>query len=202
MSTPEQRAHRAELMRKWRAANPERNRENGRRHKEKFYAEHPGEVRAYQSWWREQNPEAAEAIRLRSQAKKTARRAANPEPFRRQDREYRSQYDGLPETTLQERFQAEHANAISMDRVRPDFFVPNEGFVEIKLALPFQAYNWRQQSVHFPGLYFRYASKSHNLKRDGSQRTVDNQIAWEPRPLLVIVYHALDGYEIARHIFV
>ena len=201
MSTPEERAKKTEYMRKWRAANPERNRESGRLFKEKWRAEHPGEARVYQSWWREQNPEAAEAIRLRSQAKKTAKRAANPEPFRRVDKEYRSKYTGLPETMLHDRFQAEHATAVSMDRIRPDFFVPGEGFVEIKMALPFQAYNWRQQSIHFPGLYFRYDSKSHNLKRDGSQRTVDNQIAWEPRPLLVIVYHALTGAELRRLTF-
>lgn len=200
MRTPEQRAKAAENMRNWRAANPERNREIGRLFKAKWRAEHPGEARAYQSWWREQNPKAAEAIRLRSQAKKTAKRTANPEPFRRRDKEYRSPYDGLPETTLHERFQAEHTNAVSMDRIRPDFYVPGEGFVEIKMALPFQAYNWRQQSVHFPGLYFRHVSTTHK-RASGAIRTVDAQLALEPRPLLVIVYHALTGDEIIRRPF-
>lgn len=200
MSTEEQRAKRAANMRKWRAANPERNREIGRLHKERWRAEHPEESRDYWNWWRKQNPDKVKATKRRSQVKKTAKRTADPEPFRTQDKRYRSQYDGLPETTLHERFQAEHANAVSLDRIRPDFYVPGEGFVEIKMALPFQAYNWRQQSEHFPGLFFRYVSAG-NKRSNGDRRSVDAQFALEPRPLLVLVFHPLTGEEIARRYF-
>jgi hypothetical protein len=122
-------------------------------------------------------------------------RATDPEWRDDQNARSRARYEGLkgiPETELQARFQEANPTAVSMDRVRPDFYIPGDGFIEIKRALPYLSYMWRTTSVHFPGLYFMYGGTAKALNN------VDAQFAMQPRPLLIVVYHGLTGEELAR----
>lgn len=202
MSTPEERAQRTEYMRKWRAANPGRQGNIDKAFLERWRSEHPDVKGGYHNWWRNQsNPESVKRSRKKQIQKRKEARAVNPEPFRERDRARIRTVAGIPERTLQTKFAVEHPAAVSMDRIRPDFYVPGDGFVEIKRALPYQAYIWRQQSPHFPGLFFMNDS-GHELRANGQlRRNLETQIALCPRPLTVIVYHALTGEELARQVF-
>ena len=199
MTPEEKKAKRAEYMRKWRAANPERAAENARRSMAKWRAEHPDESRNYFQKWKDDHPESIRATQQR-QAERQRRLRVTDEDWRlSQNAKARGRFaawKGVPEIELQARFQNEHPEAISMDRIRPDFYLPGDGFVEIKRALPYLAYYWRITSEHFPGLYFLHG---------GSRRfvaNVDAQLAAQPRPLLVIIFHALTGEEITRKLLI
>ena len=194
--TPEERkAKRAEYMRKWRAANPERTREIARESMARWRAEHPEESRDYFQKWRDEHPESVEATYQRSLERRRHLRATD-ETWRLEEnarmRKLFGKWKGIPESALQAQFQAENPAAISMDRIRPDFYIPGDGFIEIKRALPHRAYNWRETSEHFPGLYFQYGGAAKVRAR------IDAQFAAEPRPLTVIIFHALTGEEITR----
>jgi hypothetical protein len=196
--TPEEeKAKRAEYMRKWRAANPERTREIARETMARWRAQNPDESREYSKKWRDEHPELRRATSKRQLERVNRLRATNPEWRDNQNTRARAQYDrlkGIPEIELQARFQSENPLAISMDRVRPDFYVPSDGFVEIKRALPYMSYSWRVTSVHFPGLYFPYGGTAK------ARNNVDAQFAMQPRPLLIVVYHGLTGEELARRV--
>lgn len=198
----ERKRQRTEYMRKWRAEHPGRQPEIDRAFLERWREEHPEVKVGYHAWWRKaKNPESVK----RSQRKRVEHlkeaRAADPEPFRARDNARIRAVSGIPERTMQEAFAADHPTAVSMDRIRPDFYIPGDGFVEIKRALPYQAYIWRQQSPNFPGLFFmNYSGKV--LRANGQlRRDLETQIALCPRPLTVIVYHALTGEELARQTF-
>ena len=199
MTPEEKRAKQAEYMRRWRAANPERNRAINRRHAEKWQAAHPEESRDYFRKWKDEHRESVRATTTRSAQRAKIRRATEPDWRDAQNLRAKANYarfSGIPEVELQARFQAENANAVSMDHVRPDFYMPGDGFVEIKRALPFLKYGWRVPSQHFPGLYFQYSG----MLRHG--KDVDAQLAMQPRPLLVVIYHALTGVEITRKLLI
>lgn len=195
MTPEEKKARRAEYMRRWRAANPEKAAENARRSMAKWRAEHPDESRDYFQKWKDEHRESIRATQVRQLARVKRLRASDPQWRDEQNAAARGRFEnwkGVPEVELQARFQAENPTAISMDRVRPDFYMPGDGFVEIKRALPYLAYYWRITSEHFPGLYFLHGG-SHRFLAN-----VDAQLAAQPRPLLVVIFHALTGEEIVR----
>jgi hypothetical protein len=196
--TPEEkRAKQAEYMRRWRAANPERANENARRSMAKWRAEHPEETRNYWKKWRDEHPESRAATSKRASEKATLRRATDPEWRDAANARANARYaslKGIPEIEFQRRFQVNNPTAVSMDRVRPDFYIPGDGFVEIKRALPYLTHQWRIASVHFPGLYFPYGGTAKVANN------VDGQFAMQPHPLLIIVYHGLTGEELARKV--
>lgn len=197
----DQKRRRAEYMRKWRESNPGRQPDIDKAFLQRWKEEHPEIKVAYHAWWRKQmNPESVKQSQKKRIEQLKEARAADPEPFRAKDRAMRQKFKGLPETHFHDLFAATMPMAFRLDRIRPDFYVPGEGFVEIKLALPMQAYNWRQRSEHFPELFFLYQG-SGNKRWDGDRRTVDGQIALSPRPLLVIVFNPLTEEEIARKAF-
>jgi len=189
-----------EYMRRWRAAHPERARELARQSMQRQRKGHPEEARAYAKKWRSEHPESVKATQAKQIQRRKQARAANPEKARAYDRAMREKWNGIPETELHERFLIDHSQAVSLDRTRPDFYIRGDGFFEIKRALPFQAYNWRLTSQYFPGLHFLYLG-SKGQRGDGERRHIDKQIALMPRPLIVIVYHALTGKEIIRKTF-
>lgn len=201
-TAPEElRRRRAEYMRIWREKNPGRQEIIDKAFAERWRKEHPEIKVGYHTWWRKQmNPESRQRSMKKQVEKRKEARAADPETFRARDRAMRHKFRGLPEAYFHDVFATSQPSAFRMDRIRPDFYVPGEGFVEIKLALPKQAYNWRQRSQHFPNLFFLYTSDG-NKRWDGDQRTVDTQIALSPRPLLVLVFNPLTGEEIARQAF-
>lgn len=198
----ERKRQRAEYMQEWRAKNPGRQPEIDRAFLERWKQEHPEVKVGYHAWWRKvKNPESVKRSQLKRIEQLKEARAADPEPFRARDNARVRKVAGIPERTLHETFATTHHTAVSMDRIRPDFYVPGDGFVEIKRALPYQAYIWRQQSPHFPGCYFMQDSGK-QLRANGQlRRDLETQIALCPRPLTVIVFHALTGEELARRIF-
>ncbi|HYW89569.1 MAG TPA: hypothetical protein VFB50_17485 [Chloroflexota bacterium] len=212
MIPEERRAKKAEYMRRWRAANPERAKDNewrwragnreqlnetARRQMARWRAEHPEESRTYLEKWRAEHPESVRATSKRQNERQKRLRATDPEWRAEQNDRANARYadlKGVPERELHEHFQSENPNALSMDRVRPDFYIPGDGFVEIKRALPYMRYQWRITSVHFPGLYFPYGGTAK------AANNVDAQFAMQPRPLLIIVFHGLTGEELARRL--
>jgi hypothetical protein len=72
------------------------------------------------------------------------------------------------------------------------FYIPGDGFVEIKRAIPHLSRQWRINSTHFPGLYFPYGGTTK------AANNVDAQFSMQPRPLLIVVFHAFTGEELAR----
>lgn len=197
----ERQRQRAEYMQEWRHLNPGRQSKIDKAWLQRWKEEHPEAKVGYHTWWRKHmNPESVKRSQLKRIEQLKEARAADPEPFRAKDRAARRKFDGLPETHFHGLFAAATPAAFSLDRIRPDFYVPGDGFIEIKVALPMQAYNWRHKSEHFPELFFRFISNG-NKRRDGDRRTVDGQIALSPRPLLVIVYNPLTGEELARKAF-
>lgn len=200
--TPEQKAKAAKNMRLWRAKNLDRNHEIAREFEERWHKEHPEITTSYHNWWRKQsNPESVKRSQKQQIQKRKEARAANPEPFRVAERARIHKVAGIPEKTLHETFAAQHEGAVWMDHIRPDFYIPGEGFYEVKRALPHQLYIWRQQSEYFPGLYFMQDSGK-TLRANGQlRRDLKTQIALSPRPLTVVVYHALTGEELTRQTF-
>jgi hypothetical protein len=198
--TPEEKkAKRAEYMRRWRAANPERTLEIARETMARWRERNPEESRSYTQKWRDEHPESLRQTQIRQNQRQKRLRATDAEwreAANDRAKVLRDRFKGIPETELQARFQTANPHAISMDRVRPDFYVPGDGFVEIKRALPYLSYGWRITSVHFPGLFFFHGG----WKR--FKNNIDNQLAAQPRPLLVIIYHALTGEEITRKLLI
>jgi hypothetical protein len=199
MTSEEQKAKRAEYMRRWRAANPERAKETARQSMARWREEHPEESRDYFQKWKDDHPESVRATMKRSGERQKRLRATDPEWRAEQNGRANARYarlKGIPETEFQARFQVENPSAVSMDRVRPDFYIPGDGFVEIKRALPYLSHQWRVQSAHFPGLYFQYGGTAKAVN------SVDAQFAIQPRPLLIVIFHALTGQELCRKLLI
>jgi len=198
--TPEEkRAKKAEYMQRWRAANPERTREIARETMARWRERNPEESRTYRQKWLAEHPESQRATSKRQNERQKRLRATDPEWRDQQNARVKAQYfrlKGIPETELQTRFQMENPTAVSMDRVRPDFYIPGDGFVEIKRALPYLKYQWRIPSMHFPGLYFPYGG---TMK---AANNVDAQFSMQPKPLLVVIFHALSGQELCRKLLI
>lgn len=200
MDDEERRRDKAEYMRRWRAENPARSREIQREFFDRWRAEHPDEPRTYWKQWRDEHPEEMEAARQKGREYNSTVRRRDPKKLAIQRRAMWEKWQGIREAEFHTLFGEAHPNAIWMDRIRPDFYVPGEGFVEIKRALPQKIYGWRLTSIHFPGLYFQYHG-SYGKPGSSTERSIDDQFALMPRPLVVIVYNAMTGDEIARKSF-
>lgn len=125
----------------------------------------------------------------------------HPEEAKAAYKEWRDRWKGILEVELHGKVYGEFVKAVSLDMYRPDFFDPvTRCFVEIKRALPLKKSNWMYESGHFPGLFFM---RTRPVGKDGRLHasTIDEQIAKYPKPLLVIVFHALTGEEIIRKLF-
>jgi len=184
-------------MRRWRAANPERTKEIARETMARWRENHPDEARTYTQKWRDEHPESIRETQIRQAARQKRLYATDAEYRAKITATNKANWNanrGIPERALQDRFATAHPTAVSMDRIRPDFYVPGEGFVEIKRAYTEPRTGWYQTSELFPGLFFPYVGR-------GSTRLVDAQIALQPRPLTVIVYHAATGVELCRRAF-
>lgn len=120
----------------------------------------------------------------------------NPEENKRRAKKWRAKWSGIPESSFKENLLLEFPKVVSLDEDRPDFYDPkNKYFIEIKRALPFRRCLWTYESPEFPGIFF--------AKRVKDVRTpvIDEQIARYPKPLLVIIVHALTGEELVRKIY-
>lgn len=191
MSTDEQRTKKTEYMRKWRAAHPEKSKAI----QEAFKESHgPQYWRDWQNAKRRSDPDAA-------RAEEAAYRDANRPLVQRTNNEWRRKWAGVPETDIHKQFSLDHPNAFSIDRVRPDFYIQGEGFFEIKRALPFRRSWFQDTSAHFPGLFFFKGKWSSEGKSLQTRRSLDEQIAAFPRPLTVLIYHAITAEEISRLYF-
>lgn len=97
MTTEERRLHNNETTRKWRAANPEKDKETQRRNREKNGHRWKTKNNARAAKWRIDNAEYAKARELEYRkkhraeacAREKARRLDNPEQKREADKEYR-----------------------------------------------------------------------------------------------------------------
>lgn len=157
------------------------------------------DLKAYQAtWmrnWRRNNPELAKERRRTSMRKW---RNMNKGEKRKRATDWRLKWKGIPEKDMYQKLQGEFPNALSLDDNTPDFYDGDaQAFIEIKRALPYHRCIWTYQSKHFPGLYFT-KSTDYTVSRT---RTIDEQINRYPRPLIVVVYHALDGTELTRKMF-
>lgn len=186
----EQRRKHTEYMRQWRAAHPER----AKAIEQAFKERNPGYWRDWEKAKRASNPEKA-------RAEEAAYRDANRPLVRRTNNAWRQKWAGVAETVIHQQFAIDHPEAFSIDRARPDFYIKGEGFFEIKRALPFKRSWFRDVSVHFPDLFFFKGKWSSEGKETQTRRSLDEQIAVFPRPLTVIVYHAITAEEITRLYF-
>jgi hypothetical protein len=97
---------------------------------------------------------------------------------------------GIPEKSFHTIIEAEFNGACPLHRLHPDYYYPGK-FIEVKRASTRKEYPWTDISVHFPNLFFRNGRKS-----------VDEQIALYPKPLLVTVFDKQTGVELCRKEFV
>lgn len=145
------------------------------------------------SAYRKKYPEKT-AERRRESMKKWSKE--NPEEKIHRNKKWRDKWSGVSESAFREKLSLEFPAAVSMDDNRPDFYDPtNKYFIEIKRALPFRKCMWIHESPEFPGLFFAKRAKGVHTP------TIDEQIVRYPKPLLVIVVHALTGNEIIRKIY-
>jgi hypothetical protein len=72
--------------------------------------------------------------------------------------------------------------------LRPDYY--HWKFIEVKRGSTRKDYVWTETSAHFPNLFFRNGRKS-----------VDEQIALYPKPLLVAIFDKQTGVELCRKEF-
>jgi hypothetical protein len=191
----ELRAKRAARMREWRAKNPEKARAIDKTFREKWKSENPDKASSYAVQWKRDNPEKYAISAAPSKARVRAKRAADPEGYNAYMRGQFAKWKGIPEREISMLYQSENPTAISLDFIRPDYYLPGTGFVEIKRALPEHKYLWREPSIHFPGLWF------HHTTHEAGTKSLDEQVHYMPRPLTVIVFHALTGQEITRRTF-
>ncbi len=83
----------------------------------------------------------------------------------------------------------EFPGAFPIHKLHPDYYFEGK-FIEIKRATVKKEYGWDRLSAHFPGLFFRFGRKS-----------VDEQIALYPKPLMVIIFDKYSGKELTRKEF-
>jgi len=96
---------------------------------------------------------------------------------------------GIPEKRLHEVVEREFERACPLHKLHPDYYHSGK-FIEVKRASTKKQYLWPGTSVHFPNLYFRNARKS-----------LDEQVAKYPKPLLVIVFDKDTRSELCRREF-
>jgi hypothetical protein len=96
---------------------------------------------------------------------------------------------GIPEKEFYKTIEGEFKGAYPLHNIHPDYYCSGK-FIEIKRASTKKQYMWNKTSIHFPNLYFRYERKS-----------LDEQIALYPKPLLVIIFDKDNGKELCRREF-
>ncbi len=96
---------------------------------------------------------------------------------------------GTPEKKFHEIVEEEFRGAYPLYKLHPDYYHRGK-FVEVKRASTKKDYLWNENSAHFTNLFFRNGRKS-----------LDEQIALYPKPLLVIIFDKDAGKELCRKEF-
>jgi len=96
---------------------------------------------------------------------------------------------GIPEQEFHETIEGEFKGAYQLYRLHPDYYHSGK-FIEVKRASIKKDYLWRDTSTYFPDMFFRNGRKS-----------LDEQIALYPKPLLVITFDKDTGKELCRKEF-
>ena len=96
---------------------------------------------------------------------------------------------GIPEKSFHRIIEEEFKGACPLHRLHPDYYHCGK-FIEVKRAPTRKDYAWTETSAHFPDLFSRNGRKS-----------LDEQIALYPRPLVVTVFDKQTGVELCRKEF-
>jgi hypothetical protein len=96
---------------------------------------------------------------------------------------------GIPEKRFHTIIEAEFKGAYPLHSLHPDYYCSGK-FIEVKRASTRKEYLWVDTCVHFPNLFFKNGRKS-----------LDEQIALYPKPLLVTVFDKQTGLELCRKEF-
>lgn len=95
----------------------------------------------------------------------------------------------IPEKSFHRIIEEEFKGAYPLHRLHPDYYHCGK-FIEVKRASTNKDYPWTETSAHFSDLFFRNGRKS-----------LDEQIALYPRPLVVTVFDKQTGVELCRREF-